>query len=133
MTQNESARNPDIHEKKGRKIVVTVTNIIEAKCCRTLTNRTLWDKIHKILVFLEPVSYWMLESHRIFKPRHFMKKLTTTTTTEKKRNSIVIQSFYDQNKGFDFKIPYTSQISPQTSRQYTDEKHEKQCLSYKLS
>ena len=59
MTQNRSARKPDVQEKKPkkkeRKFVVTVTNIIEAKFRRI--TRTLWDKIHRILVFLELVSY----------------------------------------------------------------------------
>ena len=65
MTENGSARKPDIHKKKKKKknkkkereTVVTVPNIIDAICHRTLTNHTQWDKIHRILVFLELVSY----------------------------------------------------------------------------
>ena len=55
MTQNGLARKPDIHENKTKQ-KKNGKNIKEEKCSRTLTNRTLWDKIHRILVFLGHVS-----------------------------------------------------------------------------
>ena len=70
--------------------MVTVTNIVEAKCRRALPNCILWD-----LGFLELVSYQILESQRISKPGHLVKKLT------KIYKLFFFRSFIHQNKGFD--------------------------------